>query len=162
MHTLEEIRAEYDRLDRLCGVDTRQIRLGFSRRAARRLGSFRYGPGGLSILIADRLRGTDAAFWDTVRHEYAHAVVHLRHPNERHGHDAVWRAVCREVGCAPERLAQDVPPVAARYLIRCLGCGQESRYLRAGKAVQLVRSGRPDALRCTVCGGTRFSCEELR
>ena len=42
MHSLEEIRKEYDRLDRLCGVDTSRVELKISRRPGRRLGSFRY------------------------------------------------------------------------------------------------------------------------
>ena len=42
MHTLEEIRTEYDRLDRLCGVDTTGVEIVLSRRGVRRLGSFRY------------------------------------------------------------------------------------------------------------------------
>ena len=42
MHTLEEIRAEYDRLDRLCGVDTSGVEIVLSSRGVRRLGSFRY------------------------------------------------------------------------------------------------------------------------
>ena len=41
MHTLEEVRAEYDRLDRLVGIDTRGIELKISTRAVRQLGSFR-------------------------------------------------------------------------------------------------------------------------
>lgn len=41
MHSLEEVRAEYDRLDRLCGVDTSGIELKISKRAVKQLGSFR-------------------------------------------------------------------------------------------------------------------------
>lgn len=41
MHSLEEVRAEYDRLDRLCGLDTSGIELKISKRAVKQLGSFR-------------------------------------------------------------------------------------------------------------------------
>ena len=53
MHTLEEIRAEYDRLDRLCGVDTSAIEITISRRGVRRLGSFRYPAKGEGWGLAD-------------------------------------------------------------------------------------------------------------
>ena len=89
MHSLEEIRAEYDRLDRLCGVDTSAVEIALSRRGVRRLGSFRYPAkgkaGALRITINASLLDEEEAFWDTVRHEYAHALVYLRHPGERHG-----------------------------------------------------------------------------
>ena len=41
MHSLDEIRREYDRLDKLCGVDTSGVEIEISRRPGRRLGSFR-------------------------------------------------------------------------------------------------------------------------
>ena len=61
MHTLEEIRTEYDRLDRLCGVDTSDVEIVLSRRGVRRLGSFRYPAkgraGALRITINASLLG---------------------------------------------------------------------------------------------------------
>ncbi len=168
MHSLEEIRAEYDRLDALCGVDSRGIELRISRRMTQRLGSFRYpgGDRGPQIAISALLLTEDEAFWDTVRHEYAHALLWLRHPRERHGHDEVWKAACREVGCAPKSRA----PVSesqracreerAKYILRCESCGQETSYLRAGKIVNLVQSGRSDRVRCRRCGGKCFSLRE--
>jgi predicted SprT family Zn-dependent metalloprotease len=35
---------------------------------------------------------------DTILHEIAHALT------PTHGHNAVWKAKCREIGCTPERL----------------------------------------------------------
>ena len=168
MHTLEEVRAEYDRLDRLIGIDTSKIELRISKRAVRQLGSFRAptGPRGktppcitLSALILD----DDAQFWDTVRHEYAHTAVYLLYPGEKHGHDAVWRAMCRRVGCDPHRLAPEKGQAAelrqaqARYIIRCKTCGSESRYVRRGRAVELMLRGRGRSLRCRRCGGNSFT-----
>jgi hypothetical protein len=97
---LAAIRAEYDRLDARCGVDSRGVELAISARAVKRLGSFRPRPVP-RITISALLLDDEAAFLDTIRHEYAHALVWLRAPGERHGHDALWRAACREVGCAP-------------------------------------------------------------
>ena len=167
---LDDVRREYDRLDALCGVDTRGVELRVSTRAAKRLGSCRYSPGGgvERITISDFvLDAPDEVFFDTVRHEYAHALVRLRRPRERHGHDAVWKAACREVGCAPERCCdpalapagkrRDEPP---RYRVRCLGCGAAWDYRRRGKIVALVERGSRRCA-CPRCGGRRFSLESL-
>ena len=105
MHTIQEIRTEYDRLDRLLGVDTSEVEIVISPRSVKRLGSFR-APGEnvpplfakpLQISISVAALKDDGLFWDTIRHEYAHAVVHLTHPGERHGHDEAWKAVCRRI-----------------------------------------------------------------
>ncbi len=166
MHTLEEVRREYDRLDRLVGVDTSRIELKISRRAVRQLGSFRSparGVGPLRITLSALILEDDEQFWDTVRHEYAHAAVYLLHPGEKHGHDRVWRDMCRLVGCNPKRLAPEQGRAAqlrrqqAKYLIRCETCGAESRYVRRGRAVELMLRGRGKSLRCRRCGGNRFT-----
>ena len=111
MHSLEEVRAEYDRLDRLCGLDTSGIELKISKRAVKQLGSFRSphrgGIDGLRITLSYLILEDDEQFWDTVRHEYAHAAVYLLHPGESHGPDKVWKDMCRRIGCSPERLAPD-------------------------------------------------------
>lgn len=166
MHTLEEVRREYDRLDRLVGVDTSKIELKISRRAVRQLGSFRSparGTGPLRITLSALILDDDAQFWDTVRHEYAHAAVYLLHPGEKHGHDRVWRDMCRLVGCEAKRLAPEQGRAAelrkarAKYIIRCESCGAESRYVRRGRAVDLMLRGRGRMLRCRSCGGSRFA-----
>lgn len=165
MHTLQEVRAEYDRLDRLVGIDTRGIELKISKRAVRQLGSFRSpkrGTGPLRITLSYLILDDDEQFWDTVRHEYAHAAVYLLHPGENHGHDRVWRDMCRLVGCDPKRLAPEQGRAAelrkaqAKYIIRCKNCGAESRYVRRGKAVDLLLRGRGRMLRCRKCGQNSF------
>jgi len=165
MHTLEEVRREYDRLDRLVGVDTSKIELKISKRAVRQLGSFRSptrGSGPLRIMLSALILDDDEQFWDTVRHEYAHAAVYLLHPGEKHGHDRVWRDMCRLVGCSPKRLAPEQGRAAelrqaqAKYIIRCKSCGAESRYVRRGRTVELMLRGRGRMLRCRKCGQSSF------
>ena len=165
MHTLQEVRAEYDRLDRLIGIDTRMIELKISKRAVRQLGSFRSptrGRGPLRITLSALILDDDEQFWDTVRHEYAHAAVYLLYPGQKHGHDQAWRDMCRRVGCDPKRLAPEQGRAAAlrqqkaKYIIRCQGCGAESRYIRRGRTVDLMLRGRGKRLRCRRCGGNDF------
>ena len=120
------------------------------------------------IRLADFLRQEDAVFWDTARHEYAHAAAALL-TGKRHGHDEVWRAVCRRIGCPEDRLAPQCAAAeenrkriaAARgvYVVTCLGCGAESRYLRRGKVVQALEEKRGQ-IRCRRCGGKKFRLEK--
>ena len=165
MYTVEEIRAEYNRLDRLCGVDTAPVAIMISKKSVRRYGSCTCKSGGPTcIRIAAFLLEEDAAFWDTVRHEYAHALVALRHPGHNHGHDAVWRAACVEVGCQPERLAascsgfEEKRRSAVKYRVTCGACGRSSEYLRRGRVVDALLRGRPCVC---ACGGKRIRLEEV-
>ena len=162
MHTLEEVRAEYDRLDRLVGINTQGIELNVSKRAVRQLGSFRSptrGRGPLRITLSALILDDDEQFWDTIRHEYAHAAVYLLHPGENHGHDSIWREMCRRVGCMPRGTAPPDPALErlrrqkARYLVRCGKCGAETYYLKAGKVVKTLESGYRRRLCCGRCGG---------
>lgn len=165
MYSLEDIRKEYDRLDRLCGLDTSKVEIGISRRPGRRLGSFRYplkGEGPLRIIINAALLDQEEQFWDTIRHEYAHAAAYLRYPGEKHGHDEVWKNICRELGCAPERLApqsqtqRQRTEETAKYRIHCKGCGRDSYYFREGKVIKALCRGRKGAVRCAFCGSDSF------
>lgn len=60
-------------------------------------------------------------------------------------------------GSHPEKgQAAESRRAEAKYIIRCESCGRESRYMRRGKAVDLLLRGRGRALRCTGCGGSSF------
>ena len=175
MHTLEEIREEYIRLDRVCGIDSSRIELRINN-AKKRLGSFSCRPGfprrKMSITISRKALQDDVLFLDTIRHEYAHAVVSIREPLSRHGHDRVWKAVCREVGCTPRATIKENreqnTEAEAKYRVTCLGCGTESGYLRAGKIVRLLQEeersgGKKNAgVVCRKCGGKHFCLTQLR
>ena len=170
-HTLEDIRREYDRLDALCGVDTTPVALRVSTRAAKRLGSCKYvGSKVESITISDFvLDAADEIFFDTIRHEYAHALVKLRRPREKHGHDALWKAACREVGCAPERCCDPavLPDAPARrqesyhYRLHCLICGASWQYKRMTKVLRLVGRGGSRYCTCPHCKGHSFASESI-
>ena len=105
MWTLSQVQAEYRRLDRLLGIDTGRVAVSFSRRMTRQYGVCTFVKNRpQEIRLADFLRQEDQVFWATARHEYAHAAVALL-TGKRHGHDEAWKAVCRKIGCPPERLA---------------------------------------------------------
>ena len=166
MYSLEQVRAEYDRLDKLLGIDTSAVELKISNRAMKQLGSFRSparaGAAPLRITLSRLVMDDEILFMDTVRHEYAHAAAYLMFPGQRHGHDKVWKDICRRIGCAPQsrtklsKEAEAQREQRAKYLIRCEGCGRESLYFRRGKTVELMMQGRGNQLRCTGCGKSEF------
>ena len=61
---------------------------------------------------------------DTILHEIAHALV-----GPQHGHDAVWRAKAREIGCSGERcVSSDAPRVPGDWVGRCPAGHEKSRH----------------------------------
>jgi predicted SprT family Zn-dependent metalloprotease len=82
----------------------------------------------LSIYLVDR-NGLDE-IRDTILHEIAHALV-----GPEHGHDAVWKRKCLEIGAKPERCGQaDMP--SGRWRARCGNCGQVFARHRRPKRLQ--------------------------
>ena len=171
MDGLEAVRAEYDRLDRMLGIDTSGILLSCSARMVRQYGVCCFcGDRPAKIRLAAFLLDEPEQLHKTALHEYAHAAAALL-TGRRHGHDAVWKAICLRIGCAPERLSE--PCAAARrraeeyekdragapvWLVICRGCGAVSRYRRRGKVVQLLQQHpTTSACVCRQCGGRSFA-----
>lgn len=173
-YTLEDIRTEYDRLDQLCKLDTSGIEIRLNH-AQKRLGCFSverknnfvllslFSQPKLTITISKAVMTDEKLFYDTIRHEYAHAAVYLRHPYEHHAHDAVWRATCREVGCTPRATVKEssyteMMRQKSNYTVECRNCGTASYYQRAGKVVKALQTNpnRTD-IRCRKCGGNQFN-----
>jgi predicted SprT family Zn-dependent metalloprotease len=67
---------------------------------------------------------------DTVLHEIAHALV-----GPGHGHDAVWKRKCLEVGAKPVRCGQAEMPEGC-WQARCKGCGQRFHWHRKPKRMK--------------------------
>ena len=171
MDGLETVRAEYDRLDRMLGIDTSGILLSCSARMVRQYGVCCFcGDRPAEIRLAAFLLDEPEQLHKTALHEYAHAAAALL-TGRRHGHVAVWKAICLRIGCAPERLSE--PCEAARrraeeyekdragapvWLVVCRGCGAVSRYRRRGKVVQLLQQHpTTSACVCRQCGGRSFA-----
>ena len=66
----------------------------------------------------------EAEVLDTILHEIAHALV-----GPQHGHDAVWKAKAREIGCSGERcVSSDSPRVPGDWVGRCPAGHEKSRH----------------------------------
>lgn len=165
MFTKEDIIEEYKRMDAIFAANIAELPVNVSTRFKRKLGMCRLVPIGngryrpSEIVIGAQVFTMDKnLFYDTVRHEYAHALVTLR-DGFNHGHDKVWKRACLEVGCNPHAAVKVsetanacmVSDETVRYIVRCTKCGSESKYYRKGKVVTSLMAGKK-MYRCR-CGG---------
>lgn len=68
---------------------------------------------------------------DTILHEIAHALV-----GPTHGHDRVWRATARQIGCTGERLVSaDAPRVEGDWRGQCPAGHEITRHRRPQRVV---------------------------
>lgn len=174
MRTVSEIRSMFEKLDGLLCIDTSNVEIVFSKRAVKRHGSCKFcrGANGTwipeKIMIADFLRqGDEMLLRDTVLHEYAHAAAAIL-TGENCGHNRVWKAVCKKIGCSGRVYAENTAASrqrvqdAAKYAVTCVECGTESLYMRKGDVVKRLEKGRNPGVICTVCKGRKFKLTVLR
>lgn len=95
---------------------------------------------------------TDESVRQVIMHEFAHWAV-LVETGEVHGHDAVFKAMCRKIGCKADRPQTKVERTVGddklfKYIVKCKDCDNEMHYNRAGKVVK-----HPDWYGCGKCGG---------
>lgn len=108
-------------------------------RAKRRAGICRFDRREIGLSAPLTALHTEAEVRDTVLHEIAHALV-----GPRHGHDAVWRATARRIGCSGERcVSRDAPELEGAWVGRCPAGHRVTRHRRPA---------RPAA--CRQCGPT--------
>lgn len=95
---------------------------------------------------------TDESVRQVVMHEFAHWAV-LIETGEIHHHDAVFKAMCRKIGCVADRPTSVVERTVSndklfKYIVKCKDCDNEMHYNRAGNVVK-----HPDWYGCGKCGG---------
>lgn len=93
-------------------------------RAKTRAGVCRFGRRQIGISAPLTTLHSEEEVLDTILHEIAHALV-----GPQHGHDAVWRAAARRIGCSGERcVPADAPRVPGDWVGRCPAGHEKSRH----------------------------------
>lgn len=113
--------------------------------ARRRFGACRYAQKAITLSRHLTFLNGDEQVRDTILHEIAHALA-----GPRHGHDAVWRATARRIGCSGQRCSSaDAPRVEGDWVGTCAAGHRITRHRRPE---------RPGS--CRTCSPT-FSAEHL-
>lgn len=106
MYTLEDVRKEYDRLDALLGIDTKNVELKISK-GFRTAGLFQVKrdkkTNDLKMIIRINkvvFECCSASFFEIVRHEYAHAANYIINKDYSDAHGPKWKELCKRVGCS--------------------------------------------------------------
>ena len=111
--------------------------------ARRRFGSCQPRRRWITLSAPLTLLNNEEEVRDTILHEIAHALV-----GPGHGHDAVWKAKCVEVGARPERCyGEQVAMPKGQWRATCGGCGREHDRHR--------RPNRLTGWHCRGCGKER-------
>lgn len=104
-------------------------RMGFDR-ARTRAGKCDYKNRVITLSGYYVFRADPADIRDTLLHEIAHALV-----GPKHGHDAVWAAKARAIGCSAMR-CHSLEFTRGRWLVRCPnGCFSAERHRRRANMV---------------------------
>lgn len=106
-------------------------------RAKRRAGICRFDRREIGLSAPLAVLHTEAEVRDTVLHEIAHALV-----GPRHGHDAVWRAAARRIGCSGERcVSRDAPELEGAWVGHCPAGHRVTRHRRPDRPAACRRCG---------------------
>lgn len=167
MFSLYDIRKEYERLDKITGLNiSRDVELSLTSRCTRRRGVYkRRSKNGVlqyeKIVISNFvLSEPPESFFDTIRHEYAHAMDMKLNGPYNTSHSESWKRCCEIVGCVPSATteasdAQVEYRKSKGYTLCCQTCGHEWNYQRMSKTLKAIMGG--IKYECPYCNGKNLS-----
>ncbi len=82
--------------------------------AVRRHGQCRHRSRIISLSSRTNVLREESSVKNTILHEIAHALV-----GGGHGHDYVWKAQAKEIGCTGERCSSDGVKIQGKYIGHC-------------------------------------------
>ncbi len=97
----------------------------------RRYGQCRHRSKQIGVSKHLSLLNDEASVRDVILHEIAHALVGIGH-----GHDTIWKAKAREIGCDGQRCydSKTTTLVEGKYIAVCCGCGRKhSKHRKTNK-----------------------------
>ena len=160
MWTIEKVRIELNNLREADHLPPITCPVRANKRLTATLGRVRYcGHRPEFIEFSQKLldEGTDNDVINVIKHEYVHYFL-LVTTNEKHGHDATFRAKCAEIGCEHDRSRNDMEsdgfkrPEQTKYEIWCEDCQDiVANYHRMCKTLRII-----DYCKCGRCGGNQL------
>lgn len=178
MFTIADIRNEYKRLDAITGQNIANIPIEISKRCTKRRGAYSFrlmykqSVSNEKFIISDFVMAEDSnSFYNTIRHEYAHAIA-TRVTLTNAGHGEIWKRYAKMVGANPEMYSEKTPQQREKqmnafkkngYAVTCEKCGKQYMYSRKTKVINIIESNYQNAtLTCPACGCTNhFKVEKL-
>ena len=158
-----------------CGypeIENRDIRYELNGRFKKTLGRTRIGYGRYLISINKTLSQTDP---DAVKNVLAHELLHTI--NGGMCHTGEWKKAAGKMNYrygynitrvedgenAPNYKEVRNKERQAKYIVKCLHCGEEYKYYRKGDIVKILQSGKKTNLTCGECryDGVDFQLIEL-
>lgn len=174
MYTINDIIKEFKRLDMITGANISTYPVRISKRCVYKMGSFKFQHRtqqgeiitfNYSFTFADFiLKENSAIFYDTVRHEYAHALTLYLYNDVKIGHGTLWVKCCKIVDCKPrattifageaqeQRIQKHEMKKRKVYKVTCDTCGTEWRYKKKSNIVKCLLNERLGSFRCPHCG----------
>ena len=166
MWTIEQVKIELDKLRVADGLPVIQVPINANGRLTRTLGRVRfsrYSCEPICIEFAQRLldNGTDNDIINVIKHEYAHYYL-LVVTGENHGHDALFKQKCREIGCTHEKThnklesSDDDTEQEYKYEVWCDDCHKMiGTYSRICKTLRNI-----EYCQCGVCRGSNLRVKQ--
>ena len=163
MWTIDRVKKELDHLRVADGLPKITIPVRANGRLSRTLGRVRFYNDSCEPIFIEFSKklleeGTDNDIMNVIKHEYVHYFL-LVSTGENHGHDAMFKAKCAEIGCTHGKTRNelesdmfDTTKEKTKYEVWCEDCQDiVAHYHRMCKTLRII-----DYCKCGRCGGNQL------